>query len=410
MLKKSLCVLVLLLSGCTVEHTRTVYVTEAPLSLQHYHYSGPVTSVYVEPALVQPEPIKIAWAPPPMLVDFPPPAPYAEAVWTGGYWAWEGNWIWDSGRWAPPPQPGYQWTHPYYEHRNNSVVFIDGFWAAPGVKFVAPSVNLNISLAIISPGIRAGLRPIGPEGVFVPAPPGSRAGLIVPAPIGTSPAVVTGASPIVNVGMRVTNNTTNNTIVNNRTTTVTNITNVIIIAPASATANGQAMNTVVPAQAHLAAAMKPVINTQAPVQVSSHAIPGYVVGHQPVIFSQAGSQITAPAQPSAARKPPNGLGSTVQIRPMDSENPQQKMPAKQDLHRMVLSNNHEEQVQMQPKNFTPHPLTESLDKAQHYVDKPQDRQRILMGKEEQAQRKNILEKEEKNKVEHKKEGEVEHQR
>lgn len=415
MLKKSLCAVVILLSGCTVEHTRTVYVTQAPPP-QHYTYSGPVTSVYVEPALVQPEPIEIAWAPPPMLVDIPPPAPYAEAVWTGGYWVWEGNWIWSYGRWAPPPQPGYQWMHPYYENRNNIVVFIDGFWAAPGVRFIAPSVSLNVSLAITSPGIRAGLSPIGPEGVFIPAPPGSRAGLIVPAPIGTSPAVVTGASPIVNIGMRITNNNaTNNTTVNNRTTNVTNITNLTIIAPASATANGQAVNTVVPAQANLAAAMKPVVRTQAPIPASQHAIPSYVAGHQPVVFPQTGSRATSSPQSQAqqptAHKPPSGIESNIQMRPIDSEKLQQKMPPKQDQHMMDLSNNHEEQPQVQQRTFTPHAVAaEGVVKANHYVVKDEDKQKALMEKDKQAYRQNIMEKEKNKKVEHKKEREEERQK
>ena len=51
-------------------------------------YSAPVqdeavVSVYVDPPLVQPEPIAVQWAPPPMLVEVPPPQPYAEAIWTG---------------------------------------------------------------------------------------------------------------------------------------------------------------------------------------------------------------------------------------------------------------------------------------------------------------------------------------
>jgi hypothetical protein len=35
----------------------------------------PVVSVYVDPPLVQPEPIAVQWAPPPMLVEVPPPQP-----------------------------------------------------------------------------------------------------------------------------------------------------------------------------------------------------------------------------------------------------------------------------------------------------------------------------------------------
>src|SRR5262249_19163854 len=151
----------------------------------------------------EPPPIAVAWAPPPMLVEAPPPMPYVGAVWVGGYWVWEGNWVWAAGRWAPPPRPDYVWVHPYYEHRDGTVVFITGYWAAPGLVLVRPAPTMGIRVGIVGPGVIAGPRPVGPVGVFVPAPPGSRIGLIVPAPIGTPPAVVVSAPPVVSVGMRV---------------------------------------------------------------------------------------------------------------------------------------------------------------------------------------------------------------
>ncbi len=236
----------------------------------------PVVSVYVDPPLSQPAPISVDWAPPPMLVDVPPPQPAPDQVWTGGYWVWEGNWVWAYGSWAPPPQVGYHWNNPYYDHRGNSVIFVNGYWGAPGVAFVAPGVNVNISLGQIGIGVVAGMRVNGPEGVFVPAPPGSYYGLIVPAPIGTSPAVVVGAAPIIRTGMRVTINNESNV------SNVTNISNVTIIAPASAMANGRAVNASVPAQPHLAAAQASVVSAKAPEPASRKAIPAYVAGHTPV--------------------------------------------------------------------------------------------------------------------------------
>jgi hypothetical protein len=218
-----------------------------------------------------------------MLVEFVPLQPYPDAIWIGGYWVWEGNWIWGHGRWAPPPRPGYRWCNPYYEHRGDSVVFVNGFWAAPGVVFERPSPSINIALAVVAVGIVAGPRPIGPEGVFVPPPPGSRYGLIVPAPVGTAPAVVVSAPPVINEGMRIHVNTT---IVNN-ITNAANVTNVTVVAPASATANGQAVNRSVPAQAHLAAALPAVAGARAPEPASSKAIPAYVAGRAPVALPPA---------------------------------------------------------------------------------------------------------------------------
>ena len=107
----------------------------------------PVVSVYVDPPIEQPEPIAVQWAPPPMLVEVPPPQPYPDAVWTGGYWAWEGRWYWAAGRWSPPPRPHYVWVQPYYEHRADVVVFVPGFWCAPERHFVPPAPGLRISVA-----------------------------------------------------------------------------------------------------------------------------------------------------------------------------------------------------------------------------------------------------------------------
>ena len=288
-MKKILIGAAVLLGGCAVEPARVyvpppqpVYVQAPAPVVYEAPAPQPVVSVYVEPPLFQPPAIRVEWAPPPMLVESPPPLPYDGAIWTGGYWVWEGNWVWAHGRWAPPPRPGYGWVNPYYENRGGSVVFVNGFWAAPGVSFVAPSLSVNIAFGVVGVGVIAGPRPMGPEGVFVPPPPGSHFGLIVPAPIGTAPAVVTSAPPIIRAGMHI---TVNNNVHN--TTNVTNITNVTVVAPANSTANGQAVNSSVPAQPHLAAAMAPVVKAYAPEPASAKPIPAYVPGRPPVTLPPA---------------------------------------------------------------------------------------------------------------------------
>ena len=270
-------------------------VREAPPPPQRVYYqpvpqvptyaepaSQPVVSIYVEPPILQPEPILVGWAPPPMLVEIPAPPPYDGAVWVGGYWVWDGNWVWAAGHWMAPPRPSYVWVHPYYEHRGEGVIFITGHWNPPGVYFVPPPISLSLTLVAPRYGVVPGPRPIGPQGVFVPPPPGSRFGLIVPAPIGTAPAVVTSAAPVVNVGMRIQNNNATTNINNiSHVTNITNITNVTIIAPASATANGKAFESAVPAQAHLAAAVPAVVRAPAPVPASRQAVPAFVPGRAP---------------------------------------------------------------------------------------------------------------------------------
>jgi hypothetical protein len=299
----------LLLAGCVAEvrppsvavevRAPVVYVPPPP---------PPVVSVYVEPPLSQPPPIAVGWAPPPMLVEGPPPPPFPEAVWVGGYWVWEGNWVWAHGHWMPPPRPSYVWVHPYYENRDGVVIFITGHWSAPGVAFVPPPVGLHLTVEVAAAGVIAGPRPMGPSGVFVPAPPGSRLGIIVPAPIGTAPAVVTSAPPVVAVGMRVTANVNSsvvnsNTTVINRTTNITNVTNVTIVAPPAATASGKAFNTSVPAQAHLAAAMPSVVKAQAPEPVSTKPIASYTPGSKPVALPPP-QAVNSPATHAHEATPP----------------------------------------------------------------------------------------------------------
>jgi hypothetical protein len=233
----------------------------------------------------------------------------------------------------PPPRPNYGWVNPYYENRDGVVIFIDGHWSPPGVAFVAPAPGLHLTVEIAGPGVIPGPPPMGPSGVFIPAPPGSRFGIIIPAPIGISPAVVTSAPPVVAVGMRVNiNNTTNNVSNTTNTTNVTNITkitnvtNVTVVAPASATATGRAVNASVPAQAHLAAALPPVVKVQAPRPVSSKPIPSYVHGRAPPALpaAQAVKVESAPRAAEPAASPPGRPATAVKPAERPAAKPAEK--------------------------------------------------------------------------------------
>jgi hypothetical protein len=317
-----------LLSGCVIQAPAPP--TEPPPPPQAYsppdeaappEESAPeaAVSVNVDPPLYQPAPIAVAWAPPPMLVEVPPPEPFAAAVWVGGYWVWQGNWVWAHGHWVAPPGAEYMWVHPYYEHRGDEVIFIDGHWSQRGVAFVPPPPGLRLVAERPAYGVMPGPRPLGPDGCFVPAPPGSRAGIIIPAPVGTAPAVVTSAPAVVNVGMRITNNVT--TVNNVHVTNVTNITNVTIVAPAAATANGHAFNTAVPAAPHLAASRPALVPARAPEPVSTHPLPAYVPGSRPPALPHAQPVVSggAPAGhvPPAFNREPQpvraGPGSAVPV-------------------------------------------------------------------------------------------------
>jgi DNA segregation ATPase FtsK/SpoIIIE-like protein len=247
---------------------------------------GAVVSLYIEPPIQQPEPVAIAWAPPPMLVEEVPPPPDPDAVWTGSYWTWQGDWVWCAGRWMDPPRREYVWVQPYYEHRAERVIFIPGYWSAPDAEFIAPPPDRPIAWAYVNEGVVIGPPPEGPVGIFVPPPPGSRPGIIVPALIGTPPAVVVSAPPVMSVGMRISGSfaydgrhtVTDNRAVNYRPAAIRNVVSVTVQAPAAATASGRAFEAQVPHHAAQAAAMHPQVAARAPVPVSRTAVPAYVPG------------------------------------------------------------------------------------------------------------------------------------
>src|SRR5215472_16185079 len=162
---------VLLIAGCvtTVAPPRVeVAVPEPAPEVYVPPPPPPVVSVYVDPPISQPPPIAVGWAPPAMLVESPPPPPFPEAVWVGGYWVWQGNWVWAHGHWMGPPRPNYGWVHPYYENRDGVVIFIAGHWAAPGAVFVPPPPSLHLTVEVAAAGVIAGPPPSGPNGVFIP--------------------------------------------------------------------------------------------------------------------------------------------------------------------------------------------------------------------------------------------------
>ncbi len=263
-----------------------------------------VVSVYVDPPIEEPEPIGVPWAPPPMLVEDPGPPPFYGAVWTGGYWVWEGQWVWASGRWMAPPYEGYAWTPPYYEHRDDIVVFVPGYWRAPGAVFVAPAPGIYITVVGARPGAPRGHRCEGPNGVFVPPPPGSRPGIIVPAPVGTNPAVVIGAPPVIHHGMQIRPGDRGR---------------VRIEAPAAAMANGRELHAFAPREAHLAAGQAPVVRASPPAPAAaapihtysprsgySEPLPARQETHMPRAMEHAPPRIerpAAPVAPAAAQRP-----------------------------------------------------------------------------------------------------------
>ncbi len=74
---------------------------------------------------------------PVVMVESPPPPPYAEvvplmpfpgALWIGGYWGGSGgHYAWNRGRWERP-RPGYSWVPQQWVHRGNHWQLRGGGW------------------------------------------------------------------------------------------------------------------------------------------------------------------------------------------------------------------------------------------------------------------------------------------
>ena len=270
-----------------------------------------VVSVYVDPPLEQPAPIAVDWAPPPMLVEEISPQPDPDAVWTGGYWGWQGRWVWCAGRWSRPPRPQYTWHEPYYEHRADKVVYVPAYWSPPERHFIAPAIGIAIVAAVVAVGVHAGHHADGPQGVFIPPPPGSRPGIIVPAPIGTPPSVVIGAPAVINVGMRVNGNVENNSHnVTNNVTNITNVRNVTIVAPRTATANGRGFQQAVAADPHRPPMVAAGARPTAPTPRSTTPVAAWQPGHPAPVLPAAQPVRGGPPRGEAAGRPgmppPNG--------------------------------------------------------------------------------------------------------
>jgi hypothetical protein len=77
----------------------------------------------------------IGTPPPPLPYYSQPPAPYSNAIWTPGYWAWgPGGYYWVPGTWVQPPSIGLYWTPGYWGYGNGGYAWNAGYWG-PQVGF-----------------------------------------------------------------------------------------------------------------------------------------------------------------------------------------------------------------------------------------------------------------------------------
>ncbi|MEO8845600.1 MAG: YXWGXW repeat-containing protein [Kofleriaceae bacterium] len=68
-------------------------------------------------------------APPPLRDETQGRPPAVVAVWTPGFWAWDGRgFIWIDGAWRIPPPSGGRWIRSTWRPRRTGVVFVPGGW------------------------------------------------------------------------------------------------------------------------------------------------------------------------------------------------------------------------------------------------------------------------------------------
>jgi hypothetical protein len=73
--------------------------------------------------------------PPPLPYYTQPPAPFVNAIWTPGYWAWgPAGYYWVPGTWVQPPSVGLYWTPGYWGYTNGAYGWTPGYWG-PSVGF-----------------------------------------------------------------------------------------------------------------------------------------------------------------------------------------------------------------------------------------------------------------------------------
>jgi len=70
----------------------------------------------------------VAGAPPPPRLETIVVAPSPAHVWIPGEWAWQGRWVWASGRWTLPPYPQAVWIRGVWVHGPGGWRHRPGHW------------------------------------------------------------------------------------------------------------------------------------------------------------------------------------------------------------------------------------------------------------------------------------------
>ncbi|HSD88915.1 MAG TPA: hypothetical protein VLB44_15410 [Kofleriaceae bacterium] len=72
-------------------------------------------------------------APPPPQAETPPAPPVQAAVWTAGFWQWDGStWVWIAGSWQLRPATAVTWRAATWQPRGSMHVLVPGGWVRIG--------------------------------------------------------------------------------------------------------------------------------------------------------------------------------------------------------------------------------------------------------------------------------------
>ena len=66
--------------------------------------------------------------PPPIRQEAITTSPGPEFIWVDGSWAWNGQWVWEPGRWDHPPHVGAVWVPNRFVNHDGKRIFIRGGW------------------------------------------------------------------------------------------------------------------------------------------------------------------------------------------------------------------------------------------------------------------------------------------
>ena len=107
----------LLATGCVVREVR--YRNPPP---------PPPPAYAVQPPPVAGGEVEVAGPPPAPIVETVTVAPDPAFIWIGGFWAWEGRWVWRPGHLDRPPRPGARWFAGGYVFRGGRHVWVRAGW------------------------------------------------------------------------------------------------------------------------------------------------------------------------------------------------------------------------------------------------------------------------------------------